>query len=135
MKFFDKIKDYFSLNDEEPDDEQDFEDIPEISTKKEPKILNIHTSQRMRIIISKPSSYYEVQKICDELKSRRPVITNLNAAKPEEAKRILDFLAGAVYALDGNMQKVANNVFIVAPSNVDIDGVVDINDDLKDIIN
>lgn len=56
----------------------------------------------------------------DSLKGRRPIIINLEKLETEVARKIFDFMSGATYALNGNVQKVANNIFIFAPENVDI---------------
>ena len=61
----------------------------------------------------------------DNLKSRKPVIINLEKIESDVARKIFDFLSGATYALDGNVQKVANNIFIFAPNNVDVLAQVD----------
>jgi cell division inhibitor SepF len=69
-----------------------------------------------------PTSYDEVQSICDDLKSKKPIIINFEEMDKEVAKRMVDFISGAVYALDGTIQKVSNGIVLVAPSNVDVLG-------------
>ena len=56
----------------------------------------------------------------DILKSRKPIVVNLESVEKNVARRIIDFLSGAVYALDGDIQKVSNGIFIIAPNNVNI---------------
>ncbi len=96
------------------------------------KIVNIHTAAQMKIVIYEPSSFDQTSEICDNLKERRPVIVNLDSVDAELARRILDFLSGAVYAMDGSIQKIASGIFAIAPSNVDIDA--NIKEELKDKI-
>ena len=73
-----------------------------------------------KLVVIEPKSFDECPKLVDSLKGRRPVIINLEKIETETAKKIFDFLSGATYALNGNVQKVANNIFIFAPESVDI---------------
>jgi len=84
----------------------------------------------MRVVVMEPTSFEEAQNIADQLKSRRPVIVNLENAEKMLAKRIVDFISGTTYALNGNMQKVGNGIFLFVPTNVDISG--EMRDELKD---
>ena len=67
----------------------------------------------------------KLPKLVDNLKSRKPVIVNLERLESDTARKIFDFLSGATYALNGNVQKVANNIFVFAPENVDINSSVE----------
>ena len=73
-----------------------------------------------KMVLIEPKSFEECPKLVDCLKGRRPVIINLEKLETEVARKIFDFMSGATYALAGNVQKVANNIFIFAPDNVDI---------------
>ena len=73
-----------------------------------------------KLVVIEPKSFDECPKLVDSLKGRRPVIINLEKIETETAKKIFDFLSGATYALNGGVQKVANNIFIFAPESVDI---------------
>ena len=64
-------------------------------------------------------------KLVDSLKAKKPVIINLEKIETDTARKIFDFLSGATYALNGNVQKVANNIFIFAPENVDVAAYID----------
>lgn len=75
---------------------------------------------QMKMIIFKPSSYDETQSVIDSLRARKPVIVNLDEIEVAVAQRILDFISGAVYALNGDIKKAARNIFVVAPSNVEV---------------
>ncbi len=87
------------------------------------KVVNINSNiNQMKVVLLQPSSIEECPKIVDNLKSRRPVIVNLSSLESDTARKIFDFISGAVYALEGNVQKVANNIFIFAPENVDVTG-------------
>lgn len=100
------------------------------NTKKQPgKVVNIHTASQFKVVIMQPDTFDDAQDICDHLKNKKPVVINLEDVEKECAQRIIDFLSGAIYALDGNIQKVANGIFLIAPNNVDIMG--DFKEELK----
>lgn len=73
-----------------------------------------------KLVVIEPSGFDECPKLVDSLKSRKPIIVNLEQLESDTGRKIFDFLGGATYALNGNVQKVANNIFIFAPENVDI---------------
>jgi len=73
-----------------------------------------------KLVVIEPSGFDECSRLVDNLKSRKPVIVNLEKLDSDTARKIFDFLGGATYALNGNVQKVANNIFIFAPENVAI---------------
>ena len=73
-----------------------------------------------KLVVIEPKGFEECPKLVDSLKGRRPIIINLEKLETEVARKIFDFMSGATYALNGNVQKVANNIFIFAPENVDI---------------
>lgn len=77
-------------------------------------------SAQMQMIIFRPTSYDQTQSVIDNLKSRKPIIVNLDEIDVAVAQRILDFISGAVYALGGDIKKAARNIFVVVPSNVEI---------------
>ncbi len=78
----------------------------------------------MRMVVYQPQSYDDTQRIIDDLKSGRPVIANLEDLNVEIAQRVLDFLSGAVYGVDGSIRKVSRGIFLLAPPHVDISGNV-----------
>ena len=74
-----------------------------------------------RLVIIEPQGFDECARLVDGLKNRKPIIVNLEKLDVDTAKKIFDFLGGATYALNGNVQKIANSIFVFAPENVDID--------------
>lgn len=88
--------------------------------KRRGKLVNINTARQVRLTITEPLTFDEVQRIADELKSRNAVIVNLESTEPGVSKRVIDFISGLVYGLDGNMQKICDGIFLVTPSNVHI---------------
>ena len=83
---------------------------------------NLPISGGMKMIVYHPVSYEDTQSIIDNLKNRKPVIVNMEELELDTAQRILDFLSGAVYALDGKMCKISRGIFVVAPNNYDVVG-------------
>ena len=94
-----------------------------------PQIYSVNTSVQMQVVIIKPECYEDAQEICDQIKTKRPVVVNLEKVEYPIAQRIMDFLSGTCYSLEGSIQRVANNIFIIAPENVDISG--DFKEELK----
>ena len=93
------------------------------------KVVNFQASVQMEVVVIQPESYDEAQDICDHIKSQRPVIINLENMERNVAQRIMDFVSGSCYTLNGNLQRVTNNIFIIAPENVDVAG--DFREELK----
>ncbi|HHY90058.1 MAG TPA: cell division protein SepF [Clostridiales bacterium] len=128
-KFIDKVKYFIGLDDYE-EEEGEVEERAVVTeeetltslTNKKNKIVNIHTTTQMKVVVYEPTDFEESPSIVDNLKNRKPVIINLENLDPELAKKIFDFVSGAVYALDGSIQKVSRSIFVLAPSNVDISG-------------
>ncbi len=131
-KLFDKMMNVMGFGD--MPDEEDEDDVittpPELdefpslrsSKKINSKIVNIHTNIQMKVVLTNPETYEDAQEICDHIKSKKPVVVNLEAMDHVTSQRVMDFLSGACYSLDGTIQRVANNIFIIAPENVDISG-------------
>jgi len=85
-------------------------------------VVNFHASVQMEVVVIQPATYDEAQVIADHIRSQRPVIVNLEKMDYSIAQRIMDFVSGAVYTLGGNLERVTQNIFIIAPENVDIAG-------------
>lgn len=77
-------------------------------------------SKQIKVMVVEPFSFDDAQHIADYLKSRKPVVVNLENSDPDIAKRMIDFISGTTYALNGQIQKVGNNIFLCAPNNVDV---------------
>jgi len=76
------------------------------------------------MILFEPRAYSESTQIVDYLKSRNTVVVNLKRVTPDQAKRIVDFLTGSLYAMNGNLQKLGGGIFLCAPNNVNIQGKI-----------
>lgn len=87
------------------------------------KIVPIRTTPKgLEVCIMKPSSFEESQDICDLLLSGRAVVVNLEGFDPEMAQRIMDFISGAVYAVNGKLHQISKYIFIFSPDMIDISG-------------
>ena len=75
----------------------------------------------MKMVVIEPQGFDESPRLVDSLKAKKPIIINLENLETDTARKIFDFLSGATYALNGNVQKVANNIFVFAPENVSVD--------------
>lgn len=96
----------------------------ELRTKNKANIVSIHSQKNVRVMLTEPRSYEETQEIADYLRSRRPVVVNLHKVRGEQATRIVDFLSGTVYALNGSISKIGTNIFLCTPDTVEIQGSI-----------
>ena len=92
------------------------------SNRTNPNVYSINTNVQMQVVVIQPTSYEDAQQICDQVKSKKPVVVNLEQVEYPIAQRIMDFLSGTCYSLEGSIQRVANNIFVIAPENVEISG-------------
>lgn len=99
------------------------------SSPRRSKVVNINTTAQLKVVVVQPLSYNDASEIAEHLKAKKPVVVNLEKLDKATASRIFDFLSGAVFALDGNMQKVSNGILLVVPNTMGIMG--DFSDDLK----
>ena len=76
------------------------------------------------MILLEPRAYSESQQIADHLKKRDSVVVNLKRVTSDQAKRIIDFLSGCIYAIGGTMQKVGVGIYLCAPKNVNVQGKI-----------
>lgn len=122
MKVMEKV--WGSLGIIEPVETEEERFKPEESDGKALKknnIVNLTNSQKpIKVIVVEPYSFDDAQQIADHLKNRKPVVINFEATDKETAKRMVDFVSGTTYALNGNIQKIGNHIFFCVPSNVDI---------------
>ena len=77
-----------------------------------------------KMILLEPRAYSESQQIADHLKNRNSVVVNLKRVTSDQAKRIIDFLSGVIYAIGGSMQKIGVGIYLVAPKNVNVQGKI-----------
>ncbi len=138
MGLFEKIKKYVTAEDEDYDDEPIEAPVAEMKKKvvkteykpsyvsdrneKSNKVLNIHTTAQLQVILVKPDRFDDAASVADHLREKHTVVLNLESTNKDVSRRLVDFLSGVAYALDGQIKKVANSTFIITPYNVDIMG-------------
>ncbi len=99
------------------------------AAKKDNKVMSIHTTTAVQVVLSKPERFEQAAEIADHLREKRTVVMNLETTNKDVARRLVDFLSGVAYANDGKIKKVAINTYIITPYNVDIMG--DLIDELE----
>ena len=93
------------------------------------KVVNIHATTQLQVVLVKPERYENASEIADHLRDKRTVVLNLEKTQKDVARRLLDFLSGVAYANEGKIKKVAISTYIITPYNVDILG--DLIDELE----
>ena len=146
MSFLDKIKNMVNIEEDGyyPDDVDtgdfmDRFDEPESRPAKpahrvqrgadQDKVVNIHTTAQLQVVLSKPEKFDEALSIADNLNEKRTVVLNLESVSKDVARRLIDFLTGVAYANNGQLKRIANSTFIITPYNVDVMG--DLFDELE----
>lgn len=133
MGMMDKVKDFIGITDYDEDDEYEDETSSEnrndgrqtdrIETySKKNNVIKVHSNKDMKVSICEPEKYEDCTKAVDELKSRKVVVLNIEGLELDDQKQIFEFIKGSVYSLEATIQKVSNGIFVIAPSNVQIDG-------------
>ena len=114
----DKLKGLFGGNDD--NQEENGEDAYYKVSKEEYSEQNGIAGSKMMLL--EPRAYSESQQIADYLKNRSAVVVNLKRVTPDQAKRIVDFLYGTIYAIGGDLQKLGGGIFLCTPNNVNVEG-------------
>lgn len=86
-----------------------------------PKVVSLNRSM-MEVKIVQPTSFEDSQEICNTLLESKPVVVNLEGFDPDDAQRIMDFISGCIYAINGKYHQISKYIFIFTPENVDISG-------------
>jgi cell division inhibitor SepF len=125
-RFWEKILSFLGLMEET--EEETLEDVEFVGKPaRKASVLNLHSNKNnnnMRLVIVKPYEFAEAQQIVEHIKARKPVLVNMEETEMSEARRLVDFISGATYALDGNMQKVSQQIFVFAPSQVEVNAQI-----------
>ncbi|AYF54969.1 cell division protein SepF [Clostridium botulinum C] len=132
-KMLNKVMDFLGLEEEideieEMDNEGLSEENEEIENifdssnvrNQKGKVVSIHTAASTKVMILKPMDYDAAIEICDNLKARKIIVVNMTSLESKIAQRLLDFIAGASYALGGSLDEIDKGVYIISPSNVEI---------------
>ncbi|MBQ6845803.1 MAG: cell division protein SepF [Oscillospiraceae bacterium] len=136
MGFMDKYKEWARVEDDEEDEFDEFVASEERTkgressgSRRDDRVVNIHTTTQLQVVLVKPERYENSTEIADHLKEKRTVVLNLESTNKDAARRILDFLSGVAYTNDGQIKRVANSTYIITPYNVDLKG--DLIDELE----
>lgn len=129
MSIKNKIKDYFTMEEEyeyEYVDANEFEVEQKQLIDKNKNVVNLTSvnNPTSKVVLCEPRTYSEAQEIADNIVNRRAVIINLQRVDNQQAKRIVDFLSGTVYAINGDIQKLGAKTFLCTPDNVNVTGTI-----------
>ena len=125
---FNRLMHFFGIQEDE--DERgahttaDEEVLAQDVKKTRNNIVSLHAHKSSKLVLCEPRSYEEAQQLADYLRSRRVIVVNLQRIHPDHAIRIVDFLSGTVYALNGAISKVGTNIFVCAPESTEIQGTI-----------
>ncbi len=86
------------------------------------RVVNLNNNSSMQVVLVKPDRFDTVSEIADHLRDKKAVVLNLESTNKDVARRLVDFLSGVAYALDGKIKKVAISTYILTPFNVEIVG-------------
>ena len=139
MSIIDELKKWTHPYEDEDEEFDDFEETPH----REPafddrkarvedrrnKVVNIHATTQLKVVLVKPERFENASEIADHLKDKRTVVLNLESTNKDIARRLVDFLSGVAYAGEGKIKKIAANTYIITPYHVDIEG--DLIDELE----
>jgi len=112
-----KIKDIFATG---TDDVQVENEYYSVNAEDALKI----NGEGSKLILLEPRAYSESQQIADHLKNRHTVVVNLKRVTADQAKRIVDFLSGTIYAIGGDLQKIGGGIFLCTPNNINVQGKI-----------
>lgn len=133
----DKVLQFMGIQEDDEDDEHTKPEmtadngqaglaaVPNVDLKKRPKLVSItgqgHGPTNMKVSVVYPKAYEDVQSFADHLKARQPIIVSLDGVDADLSRRIIDFMSGVTYALEGRIHRIGDGIFLIAPVNVMID--------------
>ncbi len=117
---FEEEENYTDLYEQAPPSVRKIIRSPDIERMQRAAALRSIATPQTKVHIVEPRSFNDAQQIADKFKANIPVIVNLQLAEIDLSKRLIDFASGLTYGLDGGMQRVAEKVFLLTPSNVEV---------------
>ena len=129
---YDEDEDYDDedeLEEAPPRREPSFERVKGGSEDRHNKVVNIHATTQLKVVLVKPERFENAAEIADHLKDKRTVVINLESTNKDIARRLIDFLSGVAYAGEGKIKKIAANTYIITPYHVELEG--DLIDELE----
>lgn len=133
----DKVKKWFFEEGEEEDYDDVEIDTEETKTSLFEKAKSSRTSDAVKalnankdshLILFEPRAYSETQDIANYLKQKRAAVVNLHRLQKEQAKRVIDFLSGVIYAIEGDIQQIGPKIFLCTPKNIGVSGNITMDD-------
>ncbi|WP_338469893.1 cell division protein SepF [Niallia sp. XMNu-256] len=128
MSIKSKFKTFFFLDDdyaEEEEYEEEYEPEKKHKPVQKQNVVSLQSIQQSsKVILIEPRVYAEAQDIADELRNRKAVVVNLQRIEHDQARRIVDFLSGTVYAIGGDIQKIGTDIFLCTPDNIEVTGSI-----------
>ena len=107
----------FTMSHERSDSSRNVVDFQSAASARESSSV---TNMKMKVIVIEPKTFDDAQQVANNLREKKPVVINFEKTEADDAKRIIDFISGTTYALNGEIKKVGHNVFLCAPSNVNV---------------
>lgn len=107
----------FAMNHDRSDSSRNVVDFQSAASARENTSV---TNMKMKVIVIEPKTFDDAQQVANNLREKKPVVINFEKTEADDAKRIIDFISGTTYALNGEIKKVGHNVFLCAPSNVNV---------------
>ena len=107
----------FAMNHDRSDSSRNVVDFQSAASARESSTV---TNMKMKVIVIEPKTFDDAQQVANNLREKKPVVINFEKTEADDAKRIIDFISGTTYALNGEIKKVGHNVFLCAPSNVNV---------------
>ena len=138
MSLIDELKKLTHPYEDEDEEFEEFEEAPRKDAfedrrvkaeDRRNKVVNIHATTQLKVVLVKPERFENASEIADHLKDKRTVVLNLESTNKDVARRLVDFLSGVAYAGEGKIKKVAANTYLITPYSVDIEG--DLIDELE----
>lgn len=131
MGMMNKLMNFLGLQEEEEIvtrdpivEEDEVMDLHAAEQRRKGNVVSIHSQKQTRLILSEPRTYDEAQELADHLRNRKPIIVNLQRVRSDHASKIVDFLSGTVYALNGSIAKLGTDIFVCTPDHIEIQGTI-----------
>ena len=99
------------------------------STKTTDAMKALSANKDSHLILFEPRAYSETQEIATYLKQKRAAVVNLHRLQKEQSKRVIDFLSGVIYAIEGDIQRIGPKIFLCTPRNISVAGTIDLDDE------
>lgn len=102
------------------------------SDKATQTVKSLSGNKEGHLVLFEPRSFSEATEIADYLKNKRATVINLHRLQKEQSKRVIDFLSGVIYAIDGDIQQIGPKIFLCTPRNINVSGSISVENDEND---